>query len=137
MSSDTAAAGAFDLGSCYLRLRPDCSIEPIPVDETFWPRLMSGQLGSFHHEYLVSSFNYEQDWNGWEMHPNGDEIVCLLSGAVLFILEGPQGRREIELTGSGSYVLVPRGTWHTARISQPSRMLFITAGEGTQNRPVT
>ena len=35
----------------------------------------------------------------------------------------------------GAYVLVPRGTWHTAKTSTRCRMLFVTAGEGTEHRP--
>jgi hypothetical protein len=31
---------------------------------------------------------------------------------------------------------VPRGTWHTTKVHAPSSMLFITPGEGTQNRPL-
>ncbi len=36
--------------------------------------------------------------------------------------------------GVGSFVLVPKGTWHTARTGVESRLLFITAGEGTMHR---
>jgi oxalate decarboxylase/phosphoglucose isomerase-like protein (cupin superfamily) len=68
------------------------------------------------------------------MHPNGDEIVCLLDGSMDFILEAKDGNRTVELSQSGSYVIVPKGTWHTAKVNRPSRMLFITAGEGTQHR---
>jgi mannose-6-phosphate isomerase-like protein (cupin superfamily) len=95
---------------------------------------MTGELGDFHNEYLVTSYTFEADWTSWEMHPNGDEIVCLISGAVTFVLEHDGAQRAVELTASGSYLLVPKGTWHTARVSAPSRMLFITAGEGTQHR---
>lgn len=35
----------------------------------------------------------------------------------------------------GEYAFVPQGTWHTANPLQPTTMLFITAGEGTQVRP--
>ena len=136
MSSDTPVVGALSLESSCLRLRPDCSVESIPVDANFWPRLMSGQLGNFHNEYLVSCFSYDKDWSTWEMHPNGDEVVCLLSGAVTLVLEDAGSLRELRLDAGNSYVIVPRGTWHTARVGQPSRMLFITPGEGTQNRPV-
>jgi mannose-6-phosphate isomerase-like protein (cupin superfamily) len=129
------AASAFDLKSTYLRLRNDASIEPLPVDATFWPRLMSGALGTFHHEYLVTTFEYDRNWPSWEMHPNGDEIVLLLEGQVTFVLEIDGSEQLIELRDSVAYVFVPRGTWHTARTSTPCRMLFITAGEGTQIRP--
>ena len=109
--------------------------ELLTVDETFWQRVMSGQLGDFHNEFLVVSGKFEADWPMWEMHPNGDEVVCLLSGSATFLLEETAGTREIELSKSGTYVLVPKGTWHTARAQGPCRMLFITAGEGTQHRP--
>ena len=128
-------SGSLDFASTFLLLRPDAAVEPLTVDSTFWQRLMSGKLGDFHNEFLVASSECKADWPMWEMHPNGDEIVCLLSGAVTFLLEQADGTREVELSESGSYVLVPKGTWHTARTRIPSRMLFITPGEGTQHRP--
>jgi mannose-6-phosphate isomerase-like protein (cupin superfamily) len=124
-----------NLQSTYLRLRPDCAIEKLPVDGTFWPRLMSGELGTFHHEYLVTSYTYSSDWPSWERHPNGDEIVCLISGRVTFVLERDGVHETVELSEPGSFVFVPKGLWHTARTQQTSCMLFITAGEGTQTRP--
>ena len=35
---------------------------------------------------------------------------------------------------SGAEAVVPRGTWHTARVRLPTSMWFITPGEGTENR---
>ncbi|MEJ0005936.1 MAG: hypothetical protein WDM77_05980 [Steroidobacteraceae bacterium] len=128
-------SGPLAISSTYLRLRGDASVEPLTVDGTFWPRLMSGQLGDFHNEFLVAGSAFDKDWANWEMHPNGDEVVCLLSGAVTFILEAAHGPHEIELKDCGAYVLIPKGTWHTAKTSGPSRLLFITPGEGTQRRP--
>jgi quercetin dioxygenase-like cupin family protein len=70
------------------------------------------------------------------MHPNGDEIVALISGAATLILEGSHGQhQEVVLNRPGSYAFVPRGTWHTARVREPTTMFFITAGEGTRHRP--
>jgi mannose-6-phosphate isomerase-like protein (cupin superfamily) len=127
--------GPFELASTYLRLRPDASVEPLPVDDTFWPRLMRGELGNFRHEYLVTTFGYDRDWPNWERHPNGDEVVVLLEGRATFVLEIDGAERLVPLDTSGAYVVVPRGTWHTARTASPCRMLFITAGEGTEHRP--
>ena len=127
---------ADNLQSTYLRLRPDSSIEKLPADASFWPRLMAGQLGDFHGEYLVTSFDYSSDWPSWEMHPNGDEIVCLIAGRIDFILEAPDGQhRTLELSQPGSFAFVPQGTWHTAKTATPTTLLFITAGEDTQHRP--
>lgn len=126
--------GPFDLSSTYLRLQTDAAIEPLPVDEKFWQRLAGGELGDFHNEYLVTSFAFDADWPTWERHPKGDEMVCLLSGAVTLVLERDGHRSEVELSEPGSYVIVPRGAWHTARVRAAARMLFITAGEGTEIR---
>ncbi len=126
---------AHHLAATFARLRPDASIETLPVDDTFWPRLTSGQLGDFHHEYLVSLHAFETDWSGWERHPEGDEIVCLIDGDVTFVLD-VDGEQSVRLSDSGAFLVVPRGTWHTARVAAPSRMLFVTAGEGTEHRPV-
>jgi mannose-6-phosphate isomerase-like protein (cupin superfamily) len=125
-----------DLSSTYLRLRPDVSVEVLGGGDAFWKQLAAGELGSFHNEFLVSGFVCDSDWPMWEMHPRGDEVVCLLSGSVTFILETSAGPKEVELTSSGAFIVVPRGTWHTAKVREPSKMLFITAGEGTQHKPV-
>lgn len=83
---------------------------------------------------LVSSFEFDADWPTWETHPAGDEIVVLLSGRAVFVLEKDGGEETVELKEPGEYVIVPKGSWHTARVSEPTRALFVTPGEGTQNR---
>ena len=131
-----SAATRFDLASTFVRLGNDARVEPLAVDGKFWDRLARGELGNFHREYLVASHSFEADWPVWEMHPEGDELVCVLSGEVTFVLEQPSGLQEITLDGCGAFAIVPRGIWHTAKASNPCRMLFITAGEGTQHRKV-
>lgn len=130
----TESTRSYNLDSTYLRLRSDVTIEALNGDATFWPRLMSGELGTFHDEYLVTTFEYARDWTHWEMHPLGDELVCVLTGTALMVLEQEGGPKLIPLEKPGEFVLVPKGTWHTARVSTACRMLFITAGEGTQMR---
>lgn len=129
--------GPFNLSSTYLRLRSDVSAEPLPVDSTFWQRLATGQLGDFHNEYLVTMHSYDRDWPMWEMHPNGDEIVCLVAGAATFVMEIESAPKRITLSGPGSYVIVPKGTWHTAKANGPYSLFFITPGEGTQHREIS
>jgi oxalate decarboxylase/phosphoglucose isomerase-like protein (cupin superfamily) len=70
------------------------------------------------------------------MHPAGDEFVCLLSGQVEFILEQDSGETKVQMSIPGEFVIVPQGIWHTAKVQTPSSMLFVTPGEGTQNRPL-
>lgn len=120
-----------NLISTYLRLRPDASIEKLPVDGSFWQRIAAGELGDFHNEFLVTVGTSDADWPFWERHPSGDEIVCLISGRITFILEGVG---ENQLSEPGDFAFVPKGTWHTARVAETATVLFITAGEGTEHR---
>jgi hypothetical protein len=127
-------AGMPTLCDTYLRLRPDSSVELLDA-AGFWPKLMTGQLGNFHNEYLVTQSRFSENWAGWEQHPLGDEFVCLLSGHVTLVQERDGAQVRTELTEPGQFAINPRGTWHTADVHAESLMLFITAGEGTQTRP--
>jgi len=122
------------LQETFLRLRPDGSVEPLDA-EGFWPKLIGGQLGAFHHEYLVTTLRFTESWQGWEQHPLGDEIVCLLSGHLTLIQQSAAGEVRTGLTRAGEFAVNPRGIWHTADVHAESLVLFITAGEGTQTRP--
>jgi len=84
--------------------------------------------------YLVSCYTFDTAWAVWEMHPKGDEIIFLLSGSATFHLETNGETRSIELKESGTCLVVPKGTWHTAEAKVACRMLFITPGEGTTHR---
>jgi len=125
---------ANDIESMYVALDDDGRARPLPVDADFWPALIEGRLGKI--SRLVSSYTFTTDWNTWEKHPAGEEFACLLEGDVEFVLEQNGGESVVRLNAPGSFVLVPRDTWHTARVHKPSRMLFLTAGEGTSNKPV-
>lgn len=58
----------------------------------------------------------------------------ILSGKATLVMRTESGDESVVLEVPGSYVVIPHNTWHTARVSQSSRMLFITPGEGTENR---
>jgi hypothetical protein len=128
--------GPFNMKSAYARLRADGSAQSLPVDADFWQDLTAGRFGDFHNEYLVTTQSFTQNWPLWEMHPKGDEIIVLIAGSVDLILEKKSGNSILPLREPGSWVLVPKGLWHTARVHAPSVLLFITAGEGTQHRQV-
>jgi len=103
--------------------------------EAFWqqpePDANSGQNDQ---GWLISEYEFLEDWPNWEMHPAGEEFVYLLSGAVELLLERGGAIETIAIAGPGA-VLVPRGVWHTAKVRTPSRMLHVTRGAGTQTRP--
>ena len=73
--------------------------------------------------------------HGGEMHPDGDELLGVLTGAVRVVLELPDGEETVEL-GSGQAVLVPKGVWHRVLIREPSQLFHITPGPGGEHRPL-
>lgn len=84
---------------------------------------------------LVSMHDFTGDWDDWEMHPTGDELVVCLAGDMTLIQELPDGTLRSEAMGAGQYLINPAGVWHTANIPQAATALFVTAGAGTQSRP--
>lgn len=84
---------------------------------------------------LVSYFRFTENWDSWEMHPAGDEVVLCLSGTMTIHQEHADGTADTVTLGQGDYAINPPGTWHTADVEGEAAALFITAGEGTQHRP--
>lgn len=123
-----------NLAETFAVLRPDLTAMPVAVTPTVYEEL-DRDFDDFHGHVLVSSHTFTEPWPTWERHPAGDEIVCLLSGAATLILEVGGGEKAVKLEKAGDYVVVPKGTWHTARTSVSTTMLFVTPGEGTENRP--
>jgi mannose-6-phosphate isomerase-like protein (cupin superfamily) len=110
-------------------------LEATPVDVT--PSVyeeLDRRFDGFRGCALVARYDFTGDWPTWEMHPAGDEVVVLLSGAAEMVLDRGDGKETVSLRQPGSFVIVPKGTWHTARIAEPTSMLFVTPGEGTQNK---
>ncbi|HWX65363.1 MAG TPA: cupin domain-containing protein [Rhodanobacter sp.] len=117
----------------YVHLAENGAATQLPGGEEFWS-MPEADMERYGTGWLVSEFEFAADWPNWEMHPNADEFVYLLSGAAEVHLEEGQGLRKIALSGSGA-IVVPRGVWHTAKVTVPSRMLHVTRGAGTQLRP--
>ncbi len=120
-----------NLKSTFAVLGPALGVTPVPVTPTVYEEL-DRRFNDFKGHVLVSIFECDKDWPTWERHPAGDEIVCLLSGRATFVLE--DGKR-IDLSEPGGFVIVPKNTWHTAKTTVPTKMLFVTPGEGTENKP--
>ena len=120
-----------NLASTFAVLRPDLGVTPLEVTPTMFEEL-DRRFAGFKGHVLVSIFGFDKDWPTWERHPAGDEIVCLLSGRATLVLE--DGTR-IEVREPGEFVVVPKGLWHTAKTTVPTKMVFVTPGEGTENKP--
>ena len=74
--------------------------------------------------------------HGGEMHPDGDELLYLISGAVSVVLELPDGTKTLEVS-PGQAVIVPKGVWHRVLIHEPSQLVHLTPGPGGEHRPLS
>jgi mannose-6-phosphate isomerase-like protein (cupin superfamily) len=126
----------------YLLLETDGTAMPLPGGEPFWRQLMSGhptdagiqRLLNAPHGRLLAMMPMQADWTNWEMHPAGDEVLFLVSGKLTLVLEEDGVEHCLQLT-AGKLAIVPKGVWHTARMSSPCMLLALTDGLGTQHRP--
>lgn len=116
-------------------LTPDMAMEARPWtgDMEFYEGL-SDHFGGFENHVLISCHAFDAPWPTWECHPKGDEMVLLLSGTATMTTLVDESTRDTRLSAPGDYLIVPRGVWHTASAADQARMLFITPGEGTENR---
>ena len=130
-------SAGIDLEHEYVILERDEGARTIRGGAAFWEALMGGQLPDVERGRLVTLFAFDGAWATWEIHPNGEELGVLIEGAVEFVLEEDGAQRSVTLEHTGSAIVIPRGTWHTARTKQPTRVLFVTAGRGTEHRPAS
>jgi mannose-6-phosphate isomerase-like protein (cupin superfamily) len=122
--TETLTSGLITLDrSRIVLLTADLGLRPLGVDASFWatmseqPELVDGRV--------LSVFDYQGDWTWWERHPLGEELVYVLSGEVEFLLDDEDRQWSVELS-PGTAAIVPRDTWHSARVPKPSTVLFVT-----------
>lgn len=83
---------------------------------------------------LVSMFTFDESWDSWEVHPDGEEVVVCVAGSITLHQEHADGSTASVTLGTGEYAVNPKGTWHTADVNGPCTCLFITPGMGTEHR---
>jgi len=124
--------GLYTLGQTRALYGSSGSVTPKDVGENFYQEL-SSEFDSRTGAVLISEHSFEERWPTWEVHPEGDELVYLLEGDTDFVFWIDGSEQIIRVSRPGTYVIVPRNTWHTARPYAPTRMIFFTHGEGTLN----
>lgn len=73
--------------------------------------------------------------HGGEMHPDGDEVLYLISGrAKVVFLDSDE--KDVDV-GPGDGLVVPKGMWHRVDIIEPSQIVYLTPGPNNQFRPVS
>lgn len=131
-NSSMTSVRAFALDRTYVQLHDGARAGEVPVGSDFWERI--AERTELHAGRLLILSKQTANWARWEMHPTGDEILFLISGAITVILEEEGGEHAVDLR-PGTACVVPQGVWHTARVERAGDLLSITRGEGTRHRP--
>ena len=72
--------------------------------------------------------------HGGERHPDGDELIYIISGKVRVMGESaPDQHCEL---GPGEACIVAKGEWHRVHLLEPTRLIHITPGPRGDHRPL-
>jgi mannose-6-phosphate isomerase-like protein (cupin superfamily) len=123
---------AFSLDSTYIHLRPDERAFAMEGGRAFWGKIEERR--DLDHGRLMGSVDQTADWDHWERHPAGEEILTLLTGEMDLVLDMPAGEQRATLK-PGETFIVPKGVWHRGIVKAPGRLMFITPGAGTEHKP--
>jgi len=93
------------------------------------------------HTFGVADIDEPPPHNG-EVHPDGDELVYVISGSAALLLEeggtletiGEVTRHVLE---AGDAFVIPQGHWHRFETIEPYRLVHLTPGPGDGHRPLT
>jgi mannose-6-phosphate isomerase-like protein (cupin superfamily) len=119
------ASEALDLSRSLLGLDRDGNATLVPSESGPPPRIDGFVIGA-----PIMTRNPP---HGGEMHPDGDEVLFLISGHVELIL-GEDGTETVVEVRPGQAMVVPRGVWHRVLLREPSQLLHITPGPGGEWR---
>lgn len=73
--------------------------------------------------------------HGGEVHPDGDEILYVISGKILITTDASPD--EPLLVGAGEACVVPKGEWHNVHFVETAQSVHITPGSNGDARPKT
>jgi mannose-6-phosphate isomerase-like protein (cupin superfamily) len=123
---------AFDIKKTFVHLRDDGGAEKIPLTPAFW----RGDAGKFNRVIGLFEFKSSRDLHAsmQEMHPEGDEVLLLLSGSIDVVVE-TGGEEDSTALEAGQFAIVPRGAWHRLVMRKPGQLVFINSRIGMQSRP--
>jgi mannose-6-phosphate isomerase-like protein (cupin superfamily) len=123
-----------DIAKTFIHLGEGGGAEPVKATSSFW----RGTAAAQRYDRVVGAFDFRSDEDlhssMQEMHPECDEVLLLLSGALDVVLDEAGAERAVTLE-SGQAAIVPRGVWHRLVMRRPGRLLFINNRKAIQSRP--
>jgi uncharacterized cupin superfamily protein len=123
----------FKLSETPVHLGLGATVEQLPTFDgsmQWYERYAAAHADDGAEGRLVSVHTFTSDWATWEVHPNGEELVHVISGKLTLIQDIDGEHRSVQLA-AGDAAINPAGVWHTAKTAEPTTALFITAGKGT------
>jgi mannose-6-phosphate isomerase-like protein (cupin superfamily) len=124
-------AHGHELSSTFIHLREGGEAEPVKVSRSLFARAGAS------YDRLFGAFDFARpsDLHGSaeEVHPGGDEVLYLVSGAIQLVLVTEEGEHRIDLD-PGQVAIVPCGVWHRLVMRRPGRLLFINSRAGMRSR---
>jgi quercetin dioxygenase-like cupin family protein len=72
--------------------------------------------------------------HGGERHADGDELLLVISGACVAVLDTTDGRTQEIRIQAGDAFVIPKNTWHRLVIDDPCHIVFVTPGPQMEHR---
>ncbi len=85
LAEEEVMSPAFTLDTTYIHLRPDESALAMEGGRRFWQHDRGAH--DLDEGRLMGRTHQSKDWDHWERHPGGEEILILLSGEMDIVLE--------------------------------------------------
>lgn len=115
-----------DASECSLDIYRDLSVEP-RKRRPGPPERIDGMTVGF------LTLTGDAPHNG-EMHPDGDEILHVVSGKLRVSCDSVPD--EDLILGPGDTCIVPKGEWHKVSVIEETRFIHITPGPNGDHRPL-
>ena len=127
----THTSDPFSLTDVFVRLRSGGGMDLEPLTPSFW----SGEHEPGDRVVAVFEFTSSDDLHSemLEVHPDGDELIVVLAGAIDLISE-TDGDEVVVNLDAGQAAVVRRATWHRLSMRNPGRLLSINIRSGMESR---
>lgn len=121
----------------HLGRQAQASIEPPFTGPEWFDEYVARRCEDGADGRLVTQFDFAGDWDAWEVHPEGAEVVICTGGELTLVQQSDGGGEQRVLLRAGEYAVNPKGVWHTFDVPEgcSASCIFITAGLGTRHRP--